>query len=83
MMHERTATALAPWLTDCQASGLPELVHFASGLRREQPAVQAALELPYSHGQVEGQITKLKLLKRQGYGRAKLDLLRQRLLHAA
>ena len=43
----------------------------------------AALELPYSNGQVERQITKVKLLKRQSYGRAKLDLLRKRMLHAA
>jgi transposase len=55
----------------------------ASSIQREQPAVQAALTLPYSNGQVEGQITTLKLLKRQSYGRAKLDLLRQRMLHAA
>ena len=80
LMHERMAAALTPWLTDCQASGLPELVHFARGLRREQSAVQAALELPYSNGQVEGQITTLKLLKRQGYGRAGVRLLRQRLM---
>ena len=83
MMRQRAAAALDPWLTDCLASGMPELVNFASGLQREQSAVQAALELPYSNGQVEGQITKLKLLKRQSYGRAKLDLLRQRMLHAA
>ena len=62
---------------------MPELAHLARGLQREQAAVQAALTLPYSNGQIEGQITKLKLLKRQGYGRAKLDLLRQRMLHAA
>jgi transposase len=43
----------------------------------------AALTRSYSHGQVEGQVTKLKRLKRQGYGHAKLDLLRQRMLHAA
>jgi transposase len=83
MMRQRTAAALDPWLSDCLASGMPELVNFASGLQREHSAVQAALELPYSNGQVEGQITKLKLLKRQSYGRAKLDLLRQRMLHAA
>lgn len=83
MIHEREAATLEPWLVDCQASGRPELVHFASALPREQSAVQAALELPYSHGQVEGQITTLKLRKRQSYGRATLDLLRQRLLHAA
>lgn len=83
IMRARTASTLDSWLTDCLASGMPELVHFASGLQREQAAVQAALTLPYSNGQIEGQITKLKLLKRQGYGRAKLDLLRQRMLHAA
>jgi transposase len=83
MMRERAASTLDLWLRDCLASGMPELVNFASGLQREQPAVQAALTLPYSNGQVEGQITKLKLLKRQSYGRAKLDLLRQRMLHAA
>jgi transposase len=65
MMRARDASTLDLWLTDGLASGMPELVHFASGLQREQPAVQAALELPYSNGQVEGQITKLKLLKRQ------------------
>ena len=81
MMHERTAAALAPWLTDCHASGC-ELVHFASGLRCEQPAVQATRELPHSHGHVEGQITKLTLLKRQGYRHAEWELLRQRLLRA-
>ena len=54
-----------------------------AGIRRDEAAVRAALELPWSQGQVEGQITKLKLLKRQMYGRAKLDLLQQRLLHAA
>jgi transposase len=83
MIRQRVVAALEPWLMDCLASGMPELVHFASSLQREQPAVQAALALPHSNGQVEGQITKLKLLKRQSYGRAKLDLLRQRMLHAA
>mgnify|MGYP003290411015 CR=1 FL=1 len=65
------------------AASVSRSISRASGLPREQPAVHAALTLPYSHGQVEGQITKLKLLKRQSYGRAKLDLLRQRMLHAA
>jgi transposase len=83
MMRARDASTLDLWLTDGLASEIPELVHFASGLQREHSAVQAAIELPYSNGQVEGQITKLKLLKRQSYGRAKPDLLRQRMLHAA
>jgi transposase len=83
IMRARTASTLDLWLTDCLASGMPELVHFASGLQREQSAVQAALTLPYSNGQVEGPITKLTRLKRQSYGRAKLDLLRQRMRHVA
>lgn len=83
MMHGRTAAALALWLVDCHASGRSELVNCARGIQREPPAVQAALEPPYSHGQVEGQITKSKLRKRQSDGPAKLGRLRQRLPHAA
>ena len=56
---------------------------FAKALATDVAAVQAVLTLPWSNGPVEGQITKLKLLKRGAYGRMKLDLLRQRLLHAA
>jgi transposase len=82
-MRARTASTLDRWLRDCQASGMPELMNFASGWQRAHPAVQAALTLPYSNGRVEGQITQLKLLKRPSYGRAKLDLLRQRMRHAA
>ena len=83
MIRQRTATPLDPWLDDCLASEMPELRNVAKGLQRARAAVQNALTLPYSNGQVEGQITKLKLLKRQSYGRAKLDLLRQRMLYAA
>jgi transposase len=56
---------------------------FAAGLRQDEQAIRAALTLPWSSGQVEGQVTRLKLVKRQGYGRAKLDLLRARLVCAA
>ena len=64
MIRQRAAAALDPWLVDCLAHGMPELVNFASGLQREQPVVQTALKLPYSEGHVEGQVTKLKLLRR-------------------
>jgi transposase len=77
------ATALGPRLADRLASEMPELVNLANGLQHERSAVQNALILPYSNGQVEGQITKSKLLKRQSYGHAKPDLLRQRMLHTA
>jgi transposase len=83
MMRAREASTLDRWLTDGLASEIPELVHVARGLQREPSAVQAALELPHSNGPVEGQIATLKLLKRPSYGRAKPDLLRQRMLHAA
>jgi transposase len=56
---------------------------FAAGLELDGVAVRAALTLPWSSGQAEGQITRLKLLKRQSYGRAGLDLLRRRVLIAA
>jgi transposase len=58
-------------------------VGFANRLARDQQAIEAALKLPWSQGQVEGQIHRLKLIKRQMYGRAGFDLLRLRVLHAA
>jgi len=55
----------------------------AAHLQRDQAAVLAAMQLPWSNGHVEGQVHRLKLIKRQMYGRAKFDLLRQRVLYAA
>lgn len=80
MVRHRNAEALAAWLDDPAAG---PLASFANGLRADQAAVAAALSQPWSNGQTEGNITKLKLVKRQMYGRAKLDLLRARLLGAA
>ena len=54
----------------------------ANGVIKDKAAVSAAIDLPWSNGQTEGQITKLKLVKRQTYGRGKLDLLQARLLAA-
>jgi transposase len=83
LVHERQVKALAPWLREAQQACWPELRQLARGLQRDQAAVQAALQLPYSNGPVEGQVTRLKLLKRQMYGRAKLPLLRSRFLREA
>jgi hypothetical protein len=83
LIRERKSEALRPWLERAKGCPYEELQRFAQGLEREFPAVQAALTEPWSTGQVEGQITRLKLLKRQMYGRANLDLLRLRVLHAA
>jgi transposase len=83
LLREGRSDALEAWLEDASTSGLPEFHSFATGLRRDQPAIVAAVTLPYSNGQTEGQITKLKLLKRSMYGRASFELLRRRVLLAA
>jgi len=62
---------------------LTPLARFAAHLQRDQAAVLAAMQLPWSNGHVEGQVHRLKLIKRQMYGRAKFDLLRQSVLYAA
>jgi transposase len=83
MLRRREGARLAAWLIKAEASDVEELKRFAGRLRADHDAVQAGLTLRYSNGQTEGQVTKLKLIKRQGYGRAKVDLLRKRLLRAA
>ncbi len=80
MVRTRSMDALTPWLADAERG---DLQGFAAGLRQDKQAVHAALMLPWNSGQVEGQVTRLKLTKRQGYGRAGLDLLRARLICAA
>jgi transposase len=82
IVRERHRDALDSWVCRASTSGIAELLSFASGLRRDHAAVAAALTLPFSNGQVEGQVNRLKLIKRSGYGRAKFDLLRQRVLAA-
>jgi transposase len=74
---------LEAWLADARASGVRALETFAAGLEQDGAAVRAALTTSWSNGQTEGQVTRLKLLKRQMYGRAGLDLLRHRALLAA
>jgi transposase len=83
MVKQRQARQLDPWLARAHQSSSVELRGFAAGIKRDYAAVQAALSLPWSQGQVEGQITRLKLLKRQMYGRARFDLLRLRVLSTA
>jgi transposase len=80
MIRERNALALEPWLKEATESAIPELRTFAAGVKRDQAAILAALTYAWSQGQVEGQVHRLKLLKRQSYGRAGFDLLRHRVL---
>jgi transposase len=80
MLRQRNASALESWLQGATKSGIPELRTFAAGIKRDQAAVQPALYYEWSQGQTEGQVHRLKLLKRQSYGRAGFDLLRHRVL---
>ena len=73
-------TRFADWLEQASGCGVEALQTFAAGLRQDGAAVRAALTLPWSSGQAEGQINRLKMLKRQMYGRAGFDLLRRRVL---
>ncbi len=83
VLRERDVDALSIWLAEARASPIRELRQFAQGLERDRAAVEGAFSRAESNGQVEGQITKLKLIKRTMYGRATFPLLRQRVLHAA
>ena len=83
MARKQTGQRFEAWLTRVTTSGIPELDRFARGLTDDRAAVEAGLTLAWSNGQTEGQVNKLKLLKRSMYGRANFDLLRLRLLNVA
>jgi transposase len=81
MMRQREGERLDAWLLRVHESQLPELESFAHGVERDKDAVQAGLTLALNNGQVEGQVTRIKLIKRMMYGKAGFALLRQRVLH--
>jgi transposase len=80
MLRQRLAQRLDAWLERAANSALPAFHGFVAGLRCDYDAVKAGLSLPWSQGQAEGQVNRLKFLKRQRFGRAKFDLLRLRVL---
>jgi transposase len=80
LVRQRQLGQLETWLERATASGLQAFKSFANGLRADYDAVKAGITLPWSTGPVEGQINRLKMLKRQMYGRAHMALLRQRVL---
>lgn len=81
MMSQRTGTDQLPaWLDAVTADDLPALHSLVAGLRRDLDAVTNGLSLDYSSGQVEGNVNRIKMIKRQMFGRAKFDLLRKRVL---
>jgi transposase len=83
MLRERQGEKLDEWLEQVATHGVSELQSFAQGLRNDYDAVKAGLTLEWSQGQVEGQVHRLKLLKRQAYGRASFQTLRKRVLRRA
>jgi Transposase len=76
----RTVTALHRWLDRARASGIALIRNFAYQLRQDSLAVEAAVTEKWSNGPVEGQVNRLKTIKRQMYGRAGVELLRARLI---
>ena len=82
MARRRQGQHLNTWIAAAQASDIPQLRGFATGLLSDYDAVRAGLTLHWSSGAVEGNVTRIKAIKRQMYGRANFDLLRRRVLLA-
>lgn len=82
LLNERQVGTLEGWLKRAKESRVTELSSFVNGIRRDAAAVHAACSLPWSNGATEGHVNRLKFLKRQMFGRAHLDLLRVKVLHA-
>jgi transposase len=76
----RRGGRLDAWIAAVEADDQPQLRSFTTGLKRDHAAVLNGLTLPYSSGKVEGNVNRIKMLKRQMYGRAGFDLLRKRIL---
>jgi transposase len=80
LLRGGTVDALDKWVTDARSSNIHGMRRFARTLRQDMTAVSNAVLEPWSNGQAEGQIHRLKMLKRAMYGRAGIDLLRARML---
>jgi transposase len=83
LIRHHTGEGLDTWLKDVRASTVREFLPFARSVERDKAAILAGLTLPYSTGPVEGHINRLKLIKRQASGRARLSYLQHRFLPAA
>ena len=79
MIRRKLEAGLSSWI---ERAGVSLVASFANGVVRDEVAVRAAITSPWSNGQTEGQITRLKLVRRQMYGRGKIDLLQARLIGA-
>lgn len=83
LVRERRGVELDAWIAEARVSDVAELARFAESLTADLAAVQAGLSEEWSNGVTEGQVNRLKLLKRQAYGRAGFELLRQQMLYAS
>lgn len=83
ILRSRDPAGFSTWTESVRASDLPDFQQFLKGLEPDRAAVEATLHSKLTNGQTEGQVTRLKMIKRRGYGRAKFDLLRQQVLHAS
>ncbi len=81
LLRERDRPAFDAWLSAVAQDGSGAMKRFAAGLRSDYAEVAAALTYEWSNGPTEGHVNRLKLLKRQMFGRAKLDLLRKRVMY--
>ena len=82
LVRERRGRELEQWVAEVHKTGPPELRGFSRNLRHDWDAVHAGLTQPWSSGSVEENVNKLKVAKRQMFGRARFDLLRKRVLLA-
>ncbi|MFI2238108.1 transposase [Streptomyces chrestomyceticus] len=82
MLTERQGERLPEWLDAVRQDDLPRLHTLATGSNRDREAVLAGLTLPGNSGVVEGHVNRIKMLKRQMFGRAGFGLLRKRVLLA-
>ncbi|WP_449415936.1 ISL3 family transposase [Pedobacter frigoris] len=80
LMENKLGNQLRDWIENVLHSGISEITTFANRLLREYQSIENAISLPWSNGPVEGNVNKLKTIKRQMYGRASFELLRKRLV---
>ncbi len=82
-LPDRKGERLRAWIKSCKESGIIELSSYAKTIKRDYTAVKAAATYDWSNGQVEGQINRLKNIKRQMYGRASFEILKIRVLDSS
>ena len=80
IVREHKGDDLTPWIEEVARSGLADFKSFAQGIQRDYSAVLAGITKPWSNGQTEGQVNRIKLIKRSMYGRANFDLLQARVM---